>query len=699
MIEVNVYDQNQDINQYLKSPQYKELFIQACVCNTSATLEPLKGSKTDIALLEFARNVGIKGVEEKQKYVSGASVIFPFTSKRKRMSTILDNVDTGVLGGKRMHLKGASEYVVGACNQIHLMNEDKIVPISNEIRSQIDQAIAEMANNALRTIGIGYKAIVGSEDLTTADQQDVHSVEKDGFILLAVLGIKDMLRNEVKGAVAKCKRAGIKVRMVTGDNKDTARAIAKECGIYDPAMMTEDSVLEGPEFDRRVGGVICKSCKTKICECPRDKKTAAKKNKPIREDIIQNKEEFAKIIAHLDVLARSRPEDKYTLVTGLRELGNVVAVTGDGTNDAPALKKADVGFSMGIAGTEVAREAADIILLDDNFNSIVAAVMWGRNIYDSIKKFIQFQLTVNIVAVGLTLFGSALYRMAILTPVQMLWVNLIMDTLASLALATEGPSPKLLERHPHSKDDYIISRKMLKFITFHALYQLVVLLILTCVGEYFIPESASLTPGSMDYYTNTTTNISTQARYSDHGNGRQYVISGRSYLLGGGDDYITYEPTLGYSRHMTVIFDTFVFMQIFNFVNARKLDDELNIFEGLSRSPLFVIILFFIIILQVILGMVGGRVLDVFRDGTNGEQWGIAIAFGFGEWIVGVLTKFVPERFFPQLGQSQRDPIRNPSRVLSVKKSFEHRSNTIRNSALIAGEPRRNSISNKILPQ
>ncbi len=140
------------------------------------------------------------------------------------------------------------------------------------------------------------------------------------------------------------------------------------------------------------------------------------------------------------VLARSRPEDKYALVTGLKERGEVVAATGDGTNDAPALKKADVGFAMGIAGTEVAREAAAIILLDDNFNSIVKAVMWGRNIYDSIRKFIQFQMTVNIVAVSITLVGAALIKQQILAPIQMLWINLIMDTLASLALATEPPT-------------------------------------------------------------------------------------------------------------------------------------------------------------------------------------------------------------------------------------------------------------------
>jgi P-type Ca2+ transporter type 2B len=188
------------------------------------------------------------------------------------------------------------------------------------------------------------------------------------------------------------------------------------------------------------------------------------------------------------VLARSRPEDKYALVTGLKERGEVVAVTGDGTNDAPALKKADVGFAMGITGTEVAREAAAIILLDDNFNSIVKAVMWGRNIYDSIRKFIQFQLTVNIVAVAITLIGAALLKQEVLKPIQMLWINLIMDTLGSLALATEPPTEALLDRPPHSRDEYIISTTMFKHIVGQAIYQLIVLLILIFAGELIIPE-------------------------------------------------------------------------------------------------------------------------------------------------------------------------------------------------------------------
>ena len=222
--------------------------------------------------------------------------------------------------------------------------------------------------------------------------------------------------------------------MVTGDNIITAKAIAKDVGIVKEG---EDFLaMEGPEFSRLVGGVVCSKCRTIVCDCPLTAKKAEEEGVEMRIDTVANAEEFDKIKDKLLVLARSRPEDKYCLVTGLKERGNVVAVTGDGTNDAPALKKADVGFAMGITGTQVAREAAAIILLDDNFSSIVKAVLWGRNIFDSIRKFVQFQLTVNVVAVVCTFIGAAFIEAQILKPIQMLWLNLIMDTLASLALAT-----------------------------------------------------------------------------------------------------------------------------------------------------------------------------------------------------------------------------------------------------------------------
>lgn len=306
--------------------------------------------------------------------------------------------------------------------------------ISESTNNKMQENIRKMAESSLRTLCIAYKKISNNEDLEFKDEKGVFAVEKTGLTLLCIAGVRDIPRKEVPDAIAKCHKAGITVRMVTGDNLITATAIAKDVGILKEG--DGSLVMEGADFIRLIGGVVCKKCRTPSCDCARDLKEAEASKKELRVDTIENAEAFDSIKDRLLVLARSRPEDKYALVTGLKERGEVVAVTGDGTNDAPALKKADVGFAMGIAGTEVAREAAAIILLDDNFNSIVKAVLWGRNIYDSIRKFIQFQVTVNIVAVFITLIGSALLKQQILAPIQMLWINLIMDTLASLALAT-----------------------------------------------------------------------------------------------------------------------------------------------------------------------------------------------------------------------------------------------------------------------
>ena len=192
------------------------------------------------------------------------------------------------------------------------------------------------------------------------------------------------------------------------------------------------------------------------------------------------------------MLARSSPEDKYILATGLKQLGNVVAMTGDGTNDAPALKKADIGFAMGIAGTQVAKEAAGIILLDDNFSSIITAVKYGRNIFDCIRKFLQFQLTVNIVAIFMAFLGAVVIKESPLTPIQMLWVNLIMDTLAALALATEPPSNDLLNRTPYSRKENIINSQMWRGIVLSSVYQIIVLVIILFKGDQIFGVASSV---------------------------------------------------------------------------------------------------------------------------------------------------------------------------------------------------------------
>ena len=255
------------------------------------------------------------------------------------------------------------------------------------------------------------------------------------LVVAGIFGLVDPLRDGIKAAVERCHKSGINVRMCTGDNIDTATAISMEAGIITRADMLNNEAgylcMTGEQFRTAVGGLV------EIAD-PKDK------DKKIQQ--VANKKAFWAIQKDLRVLARSSPEDKYLLVTGLKELDNVVAVTGDGTNDAPALNRADVGFAMGETGTDVAKNASDIVLTDDNFVSILTAILYGRNICDSVRKFLQFQMTVNVVALVIVFCASLIFYDAPFTAVQMLWVNLIMDTFAALALATEAPKDSLMER-------------------------------------------------------------------------------------------------------------------------------------------------------------------------------------------------------------------------------------------------------------
>ena len=314
-----------------------------------------------------------------------------------------------------------------------------------------------------------FKSI--KESNNNFEKEEDRTVLEKNLTIIGIYGLQDPLRPEIKDSVQKCYKAGITIRMVTGDNLDTAKAIAIDAKILtEEEASSEDfpyAFMEGLKFRQLVGGL---------------KPIKDEDGKLIREEVI-NLEQFTQIAAQLKVLARSTPEDKYMLVTGLKQLGKVVAVTGDGTNDAPALKKADVGFAMGIAGTEVAKDSSDIIILDDNFASIITAIKWGRNIYTNVRKFLQFQLTVNVVAMFIVFVGSVVLRDPPLTSVQMLWVNLIMDTCGALALATEPPSEELLNQKPYPRTDSILTPVMFRNIAGQALYQMTVLLVLLFGGK------------------------------------------------------------------------------------------------------------------------------------------------------------------------------------------------------------------------
>lgn len=595
---INPY-KSEDIFASTQHGQFKNLFLQACICNNST-----EGSPTESALLEYARKMGMSVSQYKRDHAISSSMVFPFTSKRKRMSAIIENVSSGLKGNRRLHTKGAAEQILASCSHIFLKN-DEIISISPQKRAGIEDALRQIEGEGLRVMGIAYRDIENGDNLETVDDHGLLNVEKEGLTLIGFLALSDPLRVGVKEAVSRLREAGIKVIMATHDLHPAATAIAKESGILTGEI--EDSILDGGEFRSRVG-----------------RATNGK---------IQNKREFSKIVRNLEVLVRARAEDKYTLMAGLQEMDRVIAVTGDGTADLPTIKKADVGIALGISSTDAVKEAADLIILDDNFRSILAGVLWGRNIYATTKKYLQFLFTTNIVLVVLTIIGSVLYGMAIITPVQMLWVNLVVDIAAGTAFTLEKPDPKLLQKRSR---DAILTNGMIKFILVHSIYQLVVTLVLTCLGDQFIPEQSRPEDNG--------DGIQPQIRYSPHGNGSQYVISGRLYHIDGSEDYYPYQEELGSSRHMTVVFNTFVFMQIFNLFNARKLGNSLNIFEGLRSNRWFVGSVILLIVLQVLLGTFGGRAFSVFRDGMTLPQWGITIAFGLGEWIVGALSKLVPKK-------------------------------------------------------
>jgi len=427
-----------DTSAFITNDFTRARISEAVSCNTMGT--HLVAGATELAMLKFIKRCGIDYDLFRQKYFPQELLRFPFDSARKRMSTVIeleDDEPTEHNYPKRIHCKGASEIVLATCTH-YLDEQGKKQVLDDQMSQQLDQIIKQYARGALRTIAFAYKDLQSNEGGANHEDKEegskIFKIEEAGFTLICIAGIKDIIRDEVPGAVIHCNEAGVRVRMVTGDNKITAIAIAKECGILNEGEEDDEGVcMEGPEFNEYVGSLIHKDTKERIIIM----------GKEPEKETIGNLEKMKLIRSKLKVLARSRPNDKYIMVAGLRQLGDIVAVTGDGTNDAPALRKADVGFAMK-TGTQVAHSASDIIIQDDNFASIVKACKWGRNVFDNIRRFLQFQLTVNVVALITSFIGSCILWESPLQAIQLLWVNLIMDSLASLALATETPKDDLL---------------------------------------------------------------------------------------------------------------------------------------------------------------------------------------------------------------------------------------------------------------
>ena len=574
-----------------------------CVETTNEKGEKiLNGDMTEKALFTYLKenNYPLDG-ERKGKYV------LPFKSDYKYMMNIFEEKD-----GYILYAKGAPERVSPFFTKYRTKGGQE--ENFEEHADDLTNKQAEYAEDSMRTLIFGYKKLT-QEEITKAREEnpedDLKFFQKlaKGLCFAFMVGIRDNNREDVPEAIRKCHHAGITVRMVTGDNINSAIAISKDVGIIEPHQAGECKniaayyrkfVQEKPDEAQR--GIqtgenpIALEGEIFRVICGGITKNPGKDGG--MEITLNNKEAFKHTVQRLKVIARASPEDKFILVFGLKELGNIVAVTGDGTNDAPALRQAHVGFAMGIRGTDIAKDAADVVLLDDSFSSIVTACKYGRNIYDCIRKFVQFQLTTNVVAVFMTFLGGIILKDSPLNAIQMLWVNLIMDSFASLALATEDPTDALLDRKPYSRDASILTPMMILNIFSQAIFQIIVLTVIIFYGDYLfgVPSDREL-------------------------------------------EHFMWNNVNGY--HFTIFFNIFVFMQVFNSINARKLQkDEYNVFSGILGNWLYLLIQTIIVVGQIILVTFGGRAVRTHALSVSQHCMCIGIAACTLVW--GFFVKLLP---------------------------------------------------------
>ena len=663
-------------------------------------------NKTDKGFIEFLYQYKSPISVKKELFLSNKDFykISPFDSQKKRMTTYVksDKFPTGY----RLFTKGGAENALLYCNRYINKNTGKVENLTEEIKEFINNEINEMNKKMMRTLYICYN------DITEQEYDNIEKPDKSGLlpdqkqlIFVGIFGLQDSLRPGVRNAVDECHMAGVRVIMVTGDNLITATSIAKDCHIF-PAKIDVDKLrlhdvetnpsetsdpeksprhiqelldirpyaMTGNSFYNAIEGIYCQICgeDTLTCKCPKSEAEAEElakdgsPKKPVKIDAIRNMDNFTKITANLLVMARSQPLHKYALVLGLRSLGNVVAVTGDGTNDAPALSKSDVGFSMN-DGTDIAKEASDIILMDNNFTSIVAAIIYGRSIYENLRKFLQFQLTVNFGACILVFLCSCIGNETPLTSIQMLWVNLIMDSLGSLALATEPPYQELLRKKPTNRNESIINGKMWKHIGGQSLFEIAILLMLYLIAPSFIPEDKDTIHETAKYIEKCFGKL--PGGYTDKdkilsGNRDKWVsdknfnISDSSCLMICNEkdesileswDNITmeefydrYVSHYGGTTHMTFIFDVFVVYTLFNQINCRMIDDSFNTFKRINKGIMFCIVTLCELVIQIILSQVGRQVFHCVIDGLSFAQWGICLGLSISTMLFNFILKLIP---------------------------------------------------------
>lgn len=478
------------------------------------------GNATEGALLQWLHSQGIDYQTLRQRYPPLHRV--HFSSERKSMTTVVRHGDRIMI-----LVKGSPELLLQRCSQFQA-SDGSPQDWTPEALAAVQAQLRDAASKAMRTLA--FARAETSEPFPETQEEMTAFLEQHGRCLIfnGFVAIRDPLRDDVHQAVMHCRQAGIEVKMLTGDSIETARAIASEIGLLEQEKCL---ILDSDDFNAR------------------------------DDDTLQQ------ALPSLRVLARARPLDKLRLVKLLQERGEVVAVTGDGTNDAPALKKADVGLAMGRSGTEVAKEASKIVLLDDAFSTIVKAVHWGRALYENIQRFLQFQLTINVSALVIALLGPVVGVKPPFTILQLLWINVIMDTLAAIALCSEPPRPGLMRLPPKRRDENILTRPMLwNLFTTAAFFVVVMIALLLGMkhGGWFAENSQP----SAEFPGFT-------------------------------------------ARQVSIFFTTYVFFQIWNEINCRSLTPEVSGLGGLHQNPVFLGIIGLIVTGQVLIVTFGGEVFKV----------------------------------------------------------------------------------------
>lgn len=501
------------------------------------------GNPTEGALLLWLRKQGCDYAKLREKF--RLTKQWTFTTENKFMATIGSAEELN--GGEPiMLLKGAPEILIERCTKI--AEGGKAIPLTDERRQELRAQLLNWQQHGCRTLAFCAKSDFDPEE------SNLLAAAKE-LTWMAAAAIADPVRPDVPDAIEQCRRAGIQVKMVTGDSPETAREIGRQIHLWDDKSNDKYQIITGAEFQAL------------------------------------SDEEALIAAPQIKVMARARPNDKLRLVRCLEQLGEVVAVTGDGTNDAPALNAADVGIAMGKTGTSIAKEAADIILLDDAFTSIVNAVMWGRSLYRNIQKFLLFQLTVNCVALTIAVLGPFLGIEMPLTVIQVLWVNLIMDTFTALALATDPPDPRVMQQPPRRNSAFIVTPAIWKNIAGTALVLIIALVSLLC------------------YMKN---------------NG---VVLSESWA----------ETPECSQRWLTIFFCTFVMFQFWNLFNAKCWGSTDNIFKHLTDNLTFDLIAAVILVGQILMVSFGGRVFRTVP--LSFMQWLIIIGATSGILWIGELIR------------------------------------------------------------